>query len=248
VSDLPPAPCEVELGPSRATDGFITNPTNLYSHAHFPSLDFTLSFHVGVTERVYARQAPSVPTEEGRRLASAWRTWRQAAEALDHADEAEEFQAIGVRCRDALLDFIAATSKPEMIPAGQEAPKRGDFLRWVDLVGNAIAPGKSAERVRQYLKTVAEETWQLVGWLTHAQNAAWPDTQLAVDATQNVLAAFGAIAMKAERRNAVRVALPIGSPSTTAPTWTPKFRCARRADGRCSRLVSSALARYYAQP
>src|SRR5216684_4508046 len=185
----------------RTTDGrywVITNPTNLYSQEDFPSLDFTLSFHVGVTKRVYSQQAPSAPTEEARKLASARRTWRQAAEALDHADEAEAFQAIGVRCRDALLDFIAATAKPGMVPEGQEAPKRGDFLQWVELVGNAIAPGQSAERVRQYLKTVAEETWQLIGWLTHAQNAMWADAQLAIDATQNVLAAFGTAVLRHE--------------------------------------------------
>src|SRR5438552_358232 len=29
----------------------ITSPTNLYSQRYFPSLDFTLSFHVGVTAR-----------------------------------------------------------------------------------------------------------------------------------------------------------------------------------------------------
>jgi len=156
----------------------ITNPTNLYSQEHFSSLDFTLSFHVGVTERVFARQAPSVPTEEGRKRASAWRTWQQAAETLDHADEAEEFQAIGVRCRDALLDFIAATATPEMVPLGQEPPKRADFPNWTEHLANTIAAGQSAEHVRQYLKTIAKEAWQLVSWLTHAQNATWADAQL----------------------------------------------------------------------
>jgi hypothetical protein len=36
----------------------ITNPANLYSQKLFPSLDFTISFHIGVIERVFARQAP----------------------------------------------------------------------------------------------------------------------------------------------------------------------------------------------
>lgn len=35
----------------------ITNPTNLYSQAHFPSLDYTLSFHVGLMTRVRSRRA-----------------------------------------------------------------------------------------------------------------------------------------------------------------------------------------------
>jgi hypothetical protein len=33
----------------------ITNPTNLYSQRHFPSLDYTLSFHVGLMMRVASR-------------------------------------------------------------------------------------------------------------------------------------------------------------------------------------------------
>lgn len=184
------------------TDGsrywVITNPTNLYSHQHFPSLDFTLSVHVGITERVYARQPSPVPSAQRRRLASAWRTWHQAAAALDEADEAEEFQSIGVRCRDTLLDFVAATAHAEMVPDGQETPQRGNFRAWTELIANAIARGRSAERVRQYLKAVAEETWQLVGWLTHAQNATWADAQMAVDATQNVLVAFGAAVLRYE--------------------------------------------------
>ena len=36
----------------------ITNPTNLYSQKMFPSLDYTISFHVGVTTRMMARHDP----------------------------------------------------------------------------------------------------------------------------------------------------------------------------------------------
>jgi hypothetical protein len=34
----------------------ITSPSNLYSQKYFPSLDFTLSFHIGVTARIMALQ------------------------------------------------------------------------------------------------------------------------------------------------------------------------------------------------
>lgn len=176
----------------------ITNPTNLYSHEHFPSLDFTISVHVGITERVYPRQLPAVPTAQRRRLASAWRTWHQAAAALDEADEAEEFQSIGVRCRDTLLDLAEAMAHPEMVPPGQEPPQRDNFLDWSELVANTLARGSSAERVRQYLKAIADRTWRLVAWVTHDQNATWADAQLVVDATQNVLAAFGAAVLRYE--------------------------------------------------
>jgi len=43
----------------------ITGPTNLYSQHYFPSLDFTLSFHIGVTTRVMARARRSQRCAEG---------------------------------------------------------------------------------------------------------------------------------------------------------------------------------------
>jgi hypothetical protein len=177
----------------------ITNPANLYSQKLFPSLDFTISFHIGVIERVFARQAPPVPEEQQRRLSQAWRRWTQAAEALDHANEAEDFQAVGMRCRECLLDFIAATAKDEMVPAGQETPKRGDFLQWSVLIANVVAHGSSAERVRHYLRGIAESAWPLVNWLTHTRSAVLADGVLAVEATQHVLAAFGAAIIRHER-------------------------------------------------
>ncbi len=169
----------------------ITNPTNLYSQSLFPSLDYTISFHVGVMERVWARQAPPVTDEQKRRLAAAWRRWTQAAEALDGADEAEEFQAVGMRCRECLLEFVRAAGKSDMVPNGEPAPKRGDFLRWSELIAELIAPGERAAELRAYLKATARVTWQLVSGLTHAANATRIDGQIAVEATQNVLASFG---------------------------------------------------------
>ena len=177
----------------------ITNPTNLYSQRDFPSIDFTLSFHIGLMERVFARQAASGPGAREGRFAAAWRRWEQAVSALDHANEAEDFQAVGMRCRECLLDLVAATEEPAMVPEGEETPQRANFIEWTELIANAVAHGGSAERVRQYLKGIAEHTWQLVSWLTHAKNATWADGQLAVDATQNVLSAFGAAVIRHER-------------------------------------------------
>ena len=69
----------------------ITNPTNLYSQSEYQSLDYTMSFHIGVTHRVMARSRPQVSEEERDRLASVWRQYGQLADAIDHADESEEF-------------------------------------------------------------------------------------------------------------------------------------------------------------
>jgi hypothetical protein len=69
----------------------ITNPTNLYDQNIFPSMDVSLSMHIGLTTRVTERQARKADTsEQQQRFAAPWRLYGQAAEALSQADEAEE--------------------------------------------------------------------------------------------------------------------------------------------------------------
>jgi hypothetical protein len=110
----------------------ITSPTNLYSQRYFPSLDFTLSFHVGVTTRVMALQRGAPDAVQKSRLAPVWRRWEQAAESIDTAREAEDFQAVGMKCRQCLIHLGRSLSKPEMVPAGQDAPQRDNFLGWAE--------------------------------------------------------------------------------------------------------------------
>lgn len=178
----------------------LTNPTNLYSQDDFQSLDFLLSFHIGLAARIYTKPTASANEEEKERLFAAWRRWEQLAEAFDSADEAEEFQAIGMRCRECLLTLIRGIANDSMIPEGQETPKKSDFIHWSEIIAQTIAGGASSDRVRGYLKSISKSTWELVNWLTHANNAVRKDGELAVYATQNVLAAFSSVLIKYERR------------------------------------------------
>lgn len=87
----------------------ITSPTNVCSQEQFPSADYTLSLHVGLTARVIARQEPPVDGEELERNAVPWRGWQQAEGALERGDEAEDFQAVGMRCRECLMEMVRFT-------------------------------------------------------------------------------------------------------------------------------------------
>jgi hypothetical protein len=84
----------------------ITNPTNLYSQELFPSLDYTLSFHIGLMARVQSQRTGTKDDRVGDRLAAAFRRWEQAAEALDTSTESEDVQAVGMRCRECLIAFV----------------------------------------------------------------------------------------------------------------------------------------------
>ena len=174
----------------------ITNPTNLYSQALMPSLDYTLSFHIGLMARVAARREPEGSEAEQEFLLITNRKIVQASEAFDKADEAEEFQAVGMRCRECLLTLIRELTNEGNIVSEPDLPKTGDFIAWNDRIANAIAPGASAEHVRGYLKTTADRAWRLVNWLTHAANATRSDAELALSSTSHVIANYALAVLK----------------------------------------------------
>jgi predicted Zn-ribbon and HTH transcriptional regulator len=81
---------------------------------------------------------------------------------------------------------------------GGDLPKKSDFKAWADRIAGSVAAGGSAERVRSYLKKVADETWQLTNWLTHAANATRSDATLALSATENVITSFVPMVLRAK--------------------------------------------------
>lgn len=87
-----------------------------------------------------------------------------------------------------------------MVPAGAEAPKKGDFVHWAELIADDSAKGPSSAEVRSFLKHVSKATWQYVNWLTHAANAVRADAHLSLDATAHVLSTLGSGVVRAERR------------------------------------------------
>ena len=174
----------------------ITNPTNLYSQGLMPSLDYTLSFHIGLMARVAARREPEGSEAEQEFLLITNRKIVQASEAFDKADEAEEFQAVGMRCRECLLTLIRELTSGGSIVSESELPKAGDFTAWNDRIANAIAPGASAEYVRGYLKTTADRAWRLVNWLTHAANATRSDAELSLSSTSHVINNYALAVLK----------------------------------------------------
>jgi len=165
----------------------VTGPTNLYSQALMPSLDYTLSFHIGLMARVASRRRPEGSEAEQQLLLVTNRKLVQASEAFDQADEAEEFQAVGMRCRECLLTLVRELRDESKIPEGDNLPKASDFPAWNERIADAVAAGGHAEHVRGYLKTTAERAWRLANWLTHASNASRADAELALSGVAHVV-------------------------------------------------------------
>jgi hypothetical protein len=66
--------------------------------------------------------------------------WEQAAESYDEAEETEDFQAVSMKCRETLIQFVRALAKAEMVSEGEEAPKRGDVVGWSSLIAITLRP------------------------------------------------------------------------------------------------------------
>jgi hypothetical protein len=179
----------------------ITNPTNLYSQDDFKSRDVALTFHIGLTLRVSYLQEQQVPVqpEAADLLEGTWRRWQQAFETYEDGDEAEDFQAVGVRLRECLVSFIGEATTDDLVPDGQSAPQASNFKAWVELLANFLAAGESNKHLRSYLKKMSDETWEYLGWLTHYKNAIRMDAEIGLKAVEHLLGMFTAARLRLGR-------------------------------------------------
>ena len=164
----------------------ITNLTNLYSQKYFPSLDYTLSFHIGLMARLRSRQERIDP-DEPTPFDEVIRRADQAEARHDAAVEVEDFQAVGMLLRESLLSLVDAMRRRVTIDESIEKPQDANFIGWCDLIMNELCPGSSNKDLRQHLKNSAKEAWQLANWLTHARNATRTASTVAKHSCQTVI-------------------------------------------------------------
>lgn len=106
----------------------LTNLTNLYSQRHFPSLDYTLSFHISLMARLRDR-AGRADAEDPSPFDEVIRRMDQAESRLGHAVEAEDYQAVSMQLREALLSLVAAPRRRVTIPEESEVPQQQTLSR-----------------------------------------------------------------------------------------------------------------------
>ena len=136
---------------------------------------------MGITQQISSRQKPSAGGEDIERAPRSWRIWEQAVSAVEHAQEAEDFQAVGLRLRETLTTLIQEIGEPQDDSVRSDI-KKADFLAGLDLVASRIAAGRSQQRIRQLLVTTGTSCWHLTNWLTHYKNASLIDAQIALHA------------------------------------------------------------------
>lgn len=167
----------------------ITNFTNLYSQKRFPSLDYTLSFHIGLMMRLKSR-SDRVDASDPSPFDEVLRRGEQAQDRHDSAVEAEDYQAVGMLLRECLISLVNALRRRTEISEEVERPQDSNFNGWTDTLMNQLCGGGSNKELRQHLKNTAKETWQLVNWLTHARSANTTASSIAIHACQTTIGHF----------------------------------------------------------
>jgi hypothetical protein len=176
----------------------ITPMMNFYTQRDFKSADVVLTFHVGMVGRIMSRdQAPLAP-ELKDAFSEPWRKWEDAVETMRVAQEAEDFQAVGMRLREAYVSMLKMVADDELVPEGVDSPQAAN-AEWLNLLADRIAGGSSNARLRAYLKSVGKETWQHVSWLTHATNATRFDAEIAVANISHLISVFTVALLRAQR-------------------------------------------------
>ena len=178
----------------------ITNPTNLYSQEQFPNMDLAVTFHVGLCLRIPRSDKPKLSELDLEPLAACFRHCSEALDALKEAQEVTDFQAIGVRCREALLAFTSATQI--VIPWTADAtgkPKQADFKAWVDHICATALSGQTHEH-RRHLFTLLMEAWKFSNWLTHAKDSTWYDAEAAASTVEHALGLAGSLIIRHVRQ------------------------------------------------
>lgn len=165
----------------------ITEPTNLYSQEQFPNMDLALTFHIGLCLRIPRSERQKLSALPIEPFGEAYRYLSEAADALQHAQEVADYQAIGVRCREALLAFAAAAQTVLPWTGEGEAPKRADMKAWTDHICAVTMPGATHENRRHLFKTLLDGAWKFANWLTHSKGSRWYDAEAGVSATESAV-------------------------------------------------------------
>jgi hypothetical protein len=167
----------------------ISNLTNLYSKRHFVSLDYTLSFHVGLMMRMRSRST-GASSDEPTPFEEVLRREQQAQERHERTIEAEDYQAVGMLLRECLLALITALRRRARFEPEAAPPQDANFIEWANLLMDALCAGPHNQSLRQHVKHLARDTWQLVNWLTHARNADKTASSIAIHSCSTVVGHF----------------------------------------------------------
>lgn len=161
----------------------ITGGTNLYSQKQFPNMDLALTFHIGLLVRIPRTEKQQEDDLRILPFGPAFEKMDQASNAVTQAQNLADYQTVGLRCRESLLELISVAQ--DAAKWTDKPPQRANFRAWTEIICNDLLPGDSNKERRGALKSALESAWTFSNWLTHSKSATWIDADMAHSLTQH---------------------------------------------------------------
>ena len=164
-----------------------TVPMNLYSQsAYYFGADEVYSFHMGLMQRMSAAQDEYNPedfvngvTLDAEIAPQLFRKLKSVAALIDTAKEIEHFQAIGVQCRETLIELGNHIYNPMMAGSGEQ-PQASNFKRKSELFIQFYLKGSENSDYRNIIKKLTEATWDYANKITHSRSATYYEVSTCV--------------------------------------------------------------------
>ena len=162
-------------------------PMNLYPQsAYYFGADEVYSFHMGLMQRMSAAQDEYNPedfvngvTLDAEIAPQLFRKLKSVATLIDTAKEIEDFQAIGVQCREILIELGNHIYNPMMAGSGEQ-PQASNFKRKCELFIQFYLKGSENSDYRNIIKKLTEATWDYANKITHSRSATYYEVSTCV--------------------------------------------------------------------
>ncbi|TPF06536.1 hypothetical protein [Leuconostoc mesenteroides] len=155
-------------------------PMNLYSQsAYYFGADEAYSFHMGLMKRMRVEQEKFSSEDFVRGVTlgtdiapQLFRKLKNVAQLIDSAHEVEDFQSIGVQCREILIELGNYIYVPGMATNGEQ-PQKSNFKQKVELFLQFYLKGSENSDYRSMIKKLTESTWEYACKITHSSKATF---------------------------------------------------------------------------
>lgn len=177
-------------------------PMNLYpQEAYYFSADEVYSFHMGLMERMNASidyrpeefvEAITLNNDIAPQL---FRKLKSVATLIDSAVEIEDFQSIGVQCREILIELGNSIYSADMAGDGEQ-PQASNFKRKAELFVQFYLAGSENSDYRSIIKKLTEATWDYACKITHSISATFYETSTCVTLCTSLVGVYENIRQK----------------------------------------------------
>lgn len=132
------------------------------------TMDLAVTFHIGLMLRIPRTEKQQQSDLRILPFGPVLEKMEEAETAVAQAHNLADYQAVGVRCREALLELIGVAQ--DAATWTDTPPQRANFRAWAEIICNDLLPGDTNKERRGALKGALESAWTFCNWLTHSKS------------------------------------------------------------------------------